>query len=173
MAKKAIINAVLFQTIWFVCLLMGSFWALLATVCYLVCHHLFIMKNRREWRLISVFLLLGVVVDGSLFRLSVFTSATESWTTFGVPPVWLLCLWVSVATLFAHSLSFLTKRYALAAGFGLIGPTMSYFAGAKMAGITLASPLIYSLLLVAVLWAMILPFGVWLTDKWQLTDRKD
>ncbi|WP_394182985.1 DUF2878 domain-containing protein [Marinomonas posidonica] len=173
MAKKAIINAVLFQTIWFVCLLMGSLWALLATMCYLAFHHLFIMKNRHEWRLICVFLLLGFVVDGSLFRLSVFTSTTASWTTFGVPPVWLICLWVSVATLFAHSLSFLRKRYALAAGLGLIGPTMSYFAGANMAGITLASPLIYSLLLVAALWAMILPFGVWLTDIWQLTDRKD
>ncbi len=131
------------------------------------------MKNRHEWRLIAVFLLLGFVVDGSLFRLSLFTSTTEPWTALGVPPIWLLCLWVSVATLFAHSLSFLSKRYALAAGFGLVGPTMSYFAGAKMAGITLASPLVYSLLIVAVLWAMILPFGVWLTDKWQLTDRKD
>ena len=173
MAKKAIINGILFQTVWFVCLLFGSFWAVIATALYLVLHKVFFIQNMKEWRLIVLFLVLGIVIDGSLFRWSVFTSETDTWTTQGIPPLWLLCLWISVATLFAHSLVFLQKRYWLAAGFGLIGPTMSYFAGAKMAGITLAQPIWQSLLLVAAIWAMILPLGVWLTHKWQLTEKQE
>ncbi|BFM50443.1 hypothetical protein THO17_26060 [Marinomonas sp. THO17] len=120
-----------------------------------------------------LFLALGLLVDGSLFRWSVFTSETDVWTVQGIPPLWLLCLWISVATLFAHSLVFLQQRYWLAAVFGLVGPTMSYFAGANMAGVSLAQPVWQSLLLVAFIWAMILPLGVWLTHKWQLTEKRE
>ncbi|MBR7888877.1 DUF2878 domain-containing protein [Marinomonas sp. A79] len=165
---KPAINAILFQLVWFVCLLFGSAWALAATAVYLFLHHHYFMRSRREWRLLLTFLFLGLVVDGILFQIGVFSFVDPNIQTVAFPPVWLLCLWVCVGSLFAHSLSFLRSRYVLAALMGTLGPTMSYFAGAKLAGIALAQPMFISLLIVAVIWAFVLPVGVWLSDKWAL-----
>lgn len=164
---KRFLNAALFQIIWFVCLLGGSLWALLATVLYLFLHDRYFMNTRREWRLLGVFVGLGFIVDGALFRLGVFFN-NDSVGSIAVPPIWLLCLWVCTASLFAHSLAFLRTRYLLSSVLGLIGPTMSYFAGAKLAGITLADPLWLSLCVVAGIWSIVLPLGFWLSEKWRL-----
>jgi hypothetical protein len=165
---KSLINAILFQAVWFICLLAGSIWALIATVLYLLLHDRFFMTSRREWRLLFAFLALGLVVDGTLFQIGIFSADTEVLTAIKAPPIWLLCLWVSVGTLFAHSLAFLRSRYVFSAVLGAIGPTMSYFAGANLAGITLAEPIVLSLLTVAIIWSMVLPLGVWLCERWAL-----
>ena len=169
---KPLINAILFQSVWFICLLAGSTWALIATALYLFLHDRYFMTDRREWRLLFAFLILGLVVDGTLFQIGIFSTNTEVLSSIKPPPVWLLCLWISVGTLFAHSLAFLRSRYILSALLGAIGPTMSYFAGAKLAGITLAEPMVFSLLMVAVIWSMVLPLGVWLCEKWALFQSK-
>ncbi|WP_421846453.1 DUF2878 domain-containing protein [Marinomonas sp.] len=165
---KSLINAILFQTVWFICLLAGSTWALIATVLYLFLHDRYFMTSRREWRLLFAFLVLGLVVDGALFQIGIFSTNTDTLGDTKFPPVWLLCLWICVGTLFAHSLVFLRSRYVFCALLGAIGPTMSYFAGAKLAGITLAEPIVLSLLTVAIIWSMVLPLGVWLCQKWAL-----
>lgn len=167
---KRFLNAILFQVVWFVCLLLGSVWAFVATVLYLFLHDRYFMTTRREWRLLCVFVLLGLIIDGTLFQLGIFSNDEES-GAIAMPPIWLLCLWVSTGTLFVHSLAFLRSRYLLSALMGMIGPTMSYFAGAKLAGITLAEPIFMSLIAVAVVWAMVLPFGVWLSEKWTLFEN--
>ncbi|QUX97509.1 DUF2878 domain-containing protein [Marinomonas sp. CT5] len=165
---KSLMNAILFQTVWFVCLLAGSVWALVATALYLFLHDRYFMASRREWRLLLFFFLLGVVIDGAMFQFGIFTANQSEIGELNLPPVWLLCLWVSVGTLFAHSLTFLRSRYVFAALLGAIGPTMSYFAGANLAGITLATPIMLSLFIVALVWSMVLPLGVWLCEKWAL-----
>lgn len=164
---KRFLNAALFQIVWFVCLLAGSVWALAATALYLFLHDRYFMTTRREWRLLFVFAALGLLIDGALFQLGIFSNGDGS-GVIAIPPVWLLCLWVSTGTLFVHSLAFLRSRYLLSSALGMIGPTMSYFAGAKLAGITLAAPLFMSLLVVAFVWSMVLPFGFWLSEKWAL-----
>ena len=169
---KPLMNAILFQTVWFICLLAGSAWALIATVLYLLLHDRYFMTSRREWRLLFFFLILGLVVDGTLFQVGIFSTNTQVFDGINAPPIWLLCLWVSVGTLFAHSLAFLRSRYVFSALLGAIGPTMSYFAGAKLAGITLAEPTAFSLLVVAIIWSMVLPLGVWLCEKWALFQSK-
>lgn len=169
---KPLMNAILFQIVWFVCLLAGSAWALIATVCYLLLHHRYFMTDRREWRLLFVFLGLGLLIDGSLFQIGIFSTSTEVLSDIKTPPVWLLCLWVSVGTLFAHSLAFLRSRYLFSALLGAVGPTMSYFAGANLAGITLAEPVMLSLCVVAIVWSMVLPLGVWLCEKWALFPKE-
>lgn len=164
---KPLFNAALFQVTWFICLLGGSLWALVATFVYLFLHDRYFMNTRREWRLLGVFVGLGFIVDGTLFQLGVFlNNGSSDWLR--LPPIWLICLWGCTASLFAHSLAFLKARYLLSSVLGLIGPTMSYFAGAKLAGISLAQPVWFSLSLVAVIWSMVLPLGVWLSERWRL-----
>ncbi|MCB5162551.1 DUF2878 domain-containing protein [Marinomonas algarum] len=161
-------NAILFQLVWFICLLFGSAWALAATAVYLFLHDRYFMRTRREWRLVCVFLCLGFIIDGVFFQLGLFSIANADPDAFKLPPIWLLCLWVSVATMFAHSLDFLRSRYVLGAVMGMIGPPMSYFAGAKLAGITLAEPTILSLFAVGAMWMLVLPIGIRLSEKWAL-----
>jgi len=168
-----LINVVLFQMVWFVCLLAGNAWALVVTVVYLFLHHRYFMHTRKEWYLIAVFLLLGVIIDGSLFQIGLFSSSASEIRGIVFPPLWLLCLWVSVATLFAHSLAFLRSRYLLAAFMGTVGPTLSYFVGANMAGIILSEPVEVTLLIVAIIWSLVLPLGIWLCEKWILFGVKD
>ncbi len=169
---KRFLNAAFFQIIWFVCLLAGSAWALAATALYLFLHDRYFMTTRREWRLLFVFVALGLLVDGTLFQLGVFSNGDGN-GVIAIPPVWLLCLWVSTGTLFVHSLAFLRSRYLLSSALGMIGPTMSYFAGARLAGITLAEPIFMSLLVVALVWAIVLPLGFWLSEKWDLFEDQD
>ena len=169
---KPLMNAILFQVVWFVCLLAGNAWALVATLAYLFLHDRYFMHSRREWRLLFSFLALGVVIDGTLFQIGVFSSNVTLFGQTALPPIWLLCLWVCVGTLFAHSLAFLRSRYVLSAVMGVVGPTMSYFAGANLAGISLAEPVILTLFIVAIIWSLVLPLGAWLCEKWALFQRE-
>ena len=164
---KRLLNTILFHIVWFVCLLAGSAWALVATGLYLFVHDRYFMRTRREWRLLLVFIVLGVIIDGTLFQLGVLSS-DEASNDIHIPPVWLLCLWVSTGTLFVHSLAFLRSRYWLSVIVGMFGPAMSYFAGAELAGISLAEPLFMSLFVVALVWAMVSPLGLWLSERWEL-----
>lgn len=161
-------NAILFQIVWFICVLAGSVWGLVATGCYLLIHDRYFMHSRKEWRLLVLFLGLGVLIDGTLFQLGLFSMFGEPANGGVLPPIWLLCLWVSVGTLFAHSLSMLRSRYLLIALMGMVGPPLSYIAGAKLSGITLADPMLMTLSVVAIIWALILPLGMWLGEKWTI-----
>lgn len=170
---KRLVNAILFQIIWFVCVLAGNIWAVVATAVYLFVHDRYFMNSRREWRLLAVFLGLGLLVDGALFQIGLFSinhasTLAQPSLTANLPPIWLLCLWISVGSLFAHSLAMLRSRYALSALLGAIGPTFSYLAGANLSGITLAEPTLLSALVVALIWSLILPLGVWLSEQWTL-----
>lgn len=168
---KRFLNAVLFQVVWFVCLLAGSVWALVATFIYLWIHDRYFMRTRKEWRLLFTFAMLGFVIDSTLFQLGVFSNQDSSGVNLA--PLWLICLWASTATLFAHSLSVFRARYRLLVIIGAIGPVFSYYAGAKMAGIRLAEPAFFSLALIAAIWAMVLPIGFYLSEKWALFNASD
>lgn len=171
---KPLINALLFQGVWLVCVLGGDFWALGATLLYLFLHDHYFMNKRAEWRLVIMFFLLGTVIDGALFHFGVFTriqNINENVTTFA--PIWLLCLWILAATLFAHSLAFLRSRYGLSALLGFSGPPFSYAAGAKLAGIQIAEPVWLSLCGVGLIWMLLVPLGVYLCGKWALYSVED
>ncbi|REG82400.1 DUF2878 domain-containing protein [Marinomonas pollencensis] len=170
---KAIINAILFQGVWLACVLGGSTVALLITPLYLFLHDHYFMNKRCEWRLVLLFFFLGVLVDGSFFQFGIFSYSADAQYFGNFPPIWLLCLWGAVATLFAHSLAFLRSRYYLSAMLGFIGPTVSYIAGAKLAGITLAEPSFFSAFAVALVWSLILPAGVYYCEKWALYTKED
>ncbi|MCV2403510.1 DUF2878 domain-containing protein [Marinomonas sp. C2222] len=164
---KAITNTALFQLVWLICVVGGSPVALIATLVYLSIHQHYLMNNKAEWRLIVLFGVLGCLIDGGLFKMGILLPDSGE-PLDGIMPIWLLCLWFCVGTLFAHGLRFLQSRYFAAALAGFIGPAFSYFAGAKLTDINLAQPTFESLLLISIIWAILVPMGVWLSEKWQL-----
>lgn len=164
---KALYSAVAFQVVWLVSVLGGNGWALLSTGLYLLLHWRYFMETSREWRLIGVFLLAGLIIDGVLIGQGVIRLDPD-WvsSTWLLPPLWLLCLWVAVGTLFSHALYWARQQPWLFAGAAFVGPPLSYLGGARLTGADLAEPLWFSLLLLGVVWMLVLLGGNYLAAKW-------
>jgi Protein of unknown function (DUF2878) len=74
-------------------------------------------------------------------------------------PVWLVALWpnFAIATAPGSALSRLSNRPWLAAVAGSVAGPLAYQGGARFAPISLAEPVFRSLLVLAALWALVVP----------------
>jgi len=161
---RNIINAVMFQLTWLICVQGKSIWAVLVTLLALLLHWRYAVTNPREWQLWLAVFAVGFGVDTALIAGGVLQFADAALT----PPLWLSCLWLVFATTLLHSLSFLQRSLLLAAGLGAIGGPLAYYAGTQFAGIGLG--LVSSaghgpwaaLLVLAVCWSLVTPLLVWL-----------
>lgn len=152
--NKLLLNAALFQLGWFACVLGGDYLALSATVFILFCHARFFMTNHREWWYLAAVALLGLLIDNAMSAVGVFTFAQPS---AGLISIWLVCIWVLFAATLKHSMGWLQGRWLLAAALGAVFAPMSYLAGSKLAPVTLATPLSFSLIVLSLCWAVLFP----------------
>ncbi len=160
--KQLIVNYLLFQTGWFVCVLGGNQAALLITVVFLLIHIRYITSWKKERELLAITLLLGSSIDSFLGHLGVFLFPGESLLL----PLWLACLWLLFATTLRHSLAW-TGRYKWAGAVtGAIGGPLSYYAGAQLTDVELAAPVWQSLLIIAAVWAAVIPLLQSFSDVW-------
>ncbi len=139
---------------WFACVLGGDYLALLATAAILLCHARFFMADQREWWYLAAVGLAGLLIDNALSALGVFTFAQPS---AGLISVWLVCIWVLFAATLKHSMGWLQGRWLLAAVLGGVFAPMSYLAGSKLASVTLAAPISFSLAVLSLCWAVLFP----------------
>ena len=148
-----VFNGLLFQLGWFSSVLGGDTIALVVSLFILIIHHLFFVTDKKEWLLIATIACIGLAIDSilSLTGILVFTSVS-----FGIP-VWLFCIWVLFACTINHSLSWLKQKPLLALLMGAIAGPSSYFAGSKLSDVSFAQPLLLSLVIMAVVWALVLP----------------
>jgi hypothetical protein len=118
-----------------------------------VLHLLISTKKTADLKMMGLLLLVGLVVDGSLHALQFF-----SFRDAGRPiPGWLVLIWLALATLPHHSLAWMQGRPLLSAAFGAIGGPLAYWGGVRLGIATFHWPLPMSLLLLAMLWAIIWP----------------
>lgn len=145
------LNAVCFQTAWFVAVLGQVPWGWCAIVWPLA--HLYLVSDRRiELQFILSVMLIGVVVDTLLVQLGVFVFPT----TPGFIPLWLVVLWSAFPTTLRHSLSWLYRNNLLAAAFGAVGGTISYLAGYRFGAVELPLGVWATVGVLAPLWAILL-----------------
>ena len=164
---KALASAAAFQLVWYLCVVGGDFIAMVTTGVYLLLHRHFFMNAPKEWYLVGVFLLAGIVFDGLLIGQGFLRFSDSDVTSYWeLPPLWLLCLWVSVGTLFSHALKWARTKPLVLIGASFIGPPLSYLIGAEFAGAALAEPLAVSLALIGVIWAVVLWFANRLAVRW-------
>lgn len=78
-------------------------------------------------------------------------------TGTGLPPLWLTCLWVLFGTTMGYAMRVFHGRLWTSAAVGALFAPMSYFGGARLAGVPLMQPEWFALLLIALLWAVIFP----------------
>ena len=103
-----------------------------------------------------VAVVLGFVLE-SLLMASGVARYAEPGPYPALPPVWILAMWVLLATLLDSSLAWMQKRLRLAILFAGVGAPMSYAAGARLGGMEIAEPLWRSFTVMGVLWAIAFP----------------
>ena len=151
------VNLALFQAGWFACLLLPLVYALLVAVVILLIHFAMLVP-RMDWRSEAVLLMKAVAV-GAVLEVAYLLFGILVKVEGGIlPPLWLLIIWVLFATTFRHGLFWLRDRRLMSALFAALAAPGSYFGGATLnESMDLGEPIIISLLVVAVSWAIVFP----------------
>jgi hypothetical protein len=148
-----LLNALIFQIGWLVCILFGSRWALLFTSAALLFH--FYASPIRLADAIAVVLavLIGLIHDSILLYWEHISFAETRY----IGPVWIICLWGLLGTNLNHSLRWIYQRPWIAATSGAFCGPITYVAGVRLSTAEWSSPLIEVLPLISVLWFFVLP----------------
>lgn len=168
--KQTIINAVLFQALWFACVLGGAaqtLWpALIAGAVMIIWQSLPNNRHANDRLLVVAAMILGLIIDTcwTLFGAMQFAHHAP---LGGLAPAWIIVMWVGFALTINHSMAWLRKHPLLPALMGFIGGPMAYLAGRKLGAVEyLIDPLILSLLL-GIAWAISLTILVKLAQTGQ------
>lgn len=166
--NKLLINAVLFQAGWFACVFGARQpWLLLVPACVLLVHFLWTSSWRAEGRLVASVMLFGSVLDSFLLNIGVLDFGSHSLLL----PAWLALLWALLGTTLDHSLRWSARPWWRASLLGAFGGSLSYLAGGRLAGVGFPHGETPTLILLALLWAVVLPllhgFASLYRERWQ------
>jgi hypothetical protein len=152
MMMRTVLNIAIYQSIWFLSVLGGTRGAYVGLLLLII--HLVQSKCRvADIKTIGLLLCMGTLADGILHQIGFFT-----FTVTGFPiPFWLMVIWMGLATTLHHSLSWLKNRPFLSMLFGALGGPAAYWAGARLGASTFNWPLPTSLLVLALVWALLFP----------------
>jgi len=153
-----VVNGILFQAGWWVCMLASTPIILTFVVFYLVLHIKLHWLTQTQWVNVARITVLGWALDSILSFSGLLNFANGQ----QVLPIWLLSVWAMFAVTIFLSLKFLNRHLLLAAGLGLIGAGLSYFGGDKIRddiAIGLPEwPVWQGALIIGVIWSVFLPF---------------
>ena len=154
-----LINYLLFQAGWFVCVLgaaAGHPWAAAVAGFILVLVHLALVRNRgQEGLLLLLSLLLGICVDAFHIHTGVLSFPIGSIHP-ALPPLWILALWLQFAMTLHYSLGWLTGRYILGAFLGGVSGALAYWAGVRFGAALFTADLFRCLLQIGLSWAVVM-----------------
>ena len=154
MNRKLLLNALLFQAGWFACVFAAREpWLLAVAALALLAHFLWVGRWAAEGRLVASVLIAGSALDSFLLQLGVFDFGAER----VLVPLWLALLWALLATTLNHCLAWTARPWWLGSLLGAVAGPLSYWAGASIAGVSLPLGSIPTLLLLAGLWALLMP----------------
>jgi hypothetical protein len=162
--KTKIFNLAIFQVGWMVCVVGEDLYAIVYTAIALLIHHWYVLEKKSEWQLIAI-----VTVVGSLWDILMAFSGMIYYADSGFLgiPIWLICLWALFATTFMHSLSWLGRYLWIAAVFAAVMGPASYWFGSELSDAYFGTPILISLVVIAVGWATLFPAGIYLTRRYQ------
>jgi hypothetical protein len=167
-AMRVVVNVVGFQIGWFACVLGAAYgkpWVGPVLVLFLLFVHLALSgEKQRELALVLSAAVIGFVFDSLLIAAGTFFPVRD----FSPAPfssLWLVAMWVNFATLPNVSLRWLKGRYFLGAALGFIGGPLAYYAGARLGAIRIPEPLALHLFILAVAWALAVPFLFWISGR--------
>ena len=161
-----IINFILFQLVWFVCILgaaINQTHAAVAASLIIILFHLYLTKDKKtELKIILIASIIGFIFDGFLLKNEMVLYANHGWS-YSITPLWIIVLWMGFAITLNSSLSWLKKKIKLSALFGAIGGPLAYLAGEKLEAVTLMAPV--TLIVIAIGWSLITPLLIYISHK--------
>ena len=164
--KANILNFILFQLGWFVCILGAAYnyvyEAIFMSLVIIFLHLKVTKNNTNDLKLFIFALTIGFFFDGFLQLQQLIVYFNPGWP-YPLPPLWILVLWVIFAMTLNHSLKWMKGRVLIAMLFGLIGGPLAYLAGEKLNAIILNSS--STLYILAIGWAIITPLLMKLSEK--------
>ncbi len=167
---RLVLNIINYQVIWLLCVISGNRMVWLALL--LIGGHLFFSNQRRNDLILIMSLALGgIIIDGSLKQLGLFSFSEDNYPI----PYWLIIIWMALATLLNHSLNWLKGKYALAALLGSIGGPLAYWGGVRFDAAVFLWPLPLSLAVLMLIWGILTPLLLKGSDKINtssFTDRR-
>lgn len=158
---RKLVNFVMFQLGWFVCVLSGAHgvqWAAVLVIgAMLAVHFAFLSEDRRvDGMTLAVAGVLGSLADSAVAAAG-FIRFASPWPIAWLEPLWMALLWLNFSTTLNASLSWLRGRYVLAALLGAVGGPLAYFGGVKLGAIEIAQNPLLAYGLVALAWAAVMP----------------
>lgn len=170
-----VVNAALFQGVWFACVIGSAYqllWPAALSCLVLICWQLHpARRHSTDFKLLGTAIVLGLIVD-TIWIQAGFIEFTDPRFIAGVSPMWIVFLWMGFALTINHSLIWLSAHPLLPALMGLIGGPMSYLAGLKLGAVTyLADPMLISACM-GVAWAISMSILVKLSGPKDLRSLK-
>jgi hypothetical protein len=142
-----VINLVGYNFAWFGLVYWGD--SFIPISLFLLITHLSVVgKVNGEIWLILVITAIGIFVDSSLQYFNIFI-----FTGYNHIPFWLMMLWACFAATICHSLRFLSNSKLLQAFVGGLFAPLSYVAGYKFQVVDFSQPVIFTYLMLSVIWA--------------------
>lgn len=146
-----LVNALMFQIGWLLCVLFGSVVAIVVTALTVAVHMQWVRDRKRESNFLLICLGIGFITDLLLIQAGVLVTGSL------VPPLWLTCLWVLFGTTVGYALRVFHGRLWLCIAAGGLSAPLSYYGGARLADVGLASPTWLALLIIGAAWALVFP----------------
>ncbi len=149
--RLKVVNFVIFQCIWFACVLGGNEYLALSITLILL-HFILSSSRKRDLQVLAMVTMIGGACDLTL-------SLTEI-LVFDTPliPIWLLIIWSGFSLTLTHSLAWLSQApKALQSAFGAIGGTASYFAGYKLNAVNFTYDALPTLTVIFIIWGALIP----------------
>lgn len=165
---KDLINLLLFQLVWFATVLgvaAGSVWFGAAALgAFIVTNQFLSLSPKTDLKLMGVAVLIGLLIETFMLRVGLLDYVAIAYAT-PIAPLWILFLWGAFALTLNGCLRWMQGRYSLAAALGAMGGPASYFGGIKIGAATTSVSLAAVLGFVAVVYALVTPFLLWLARK--------
>jgi len=158
-----LINAIGFQLGWFVCVLLGTAFALVYTLVALFLHFRWGPARPEDWLAVALALPMGVLHDNLLGYFGVLDYSAASGSQLA--PYWLLCLWVLMALTFHHALHWFYQRPWVLAVMSALGGPMAYFGGVMLSPVEWGVLPWQGLVVLVIIWVWLLPLHRWLVHK--------
>lgn len=164
---RLVVNFILFQLGWFVCVLGAASdipWAGTLGVVVILAHHLHSANNaEKELQLLSLVLTIGFTWDSLLVAFGILEFNSGLFHS-ALAPHWIIAMWALFSTTLNVSMSWLKGRYLLSAVFGAVGGPLAYYAGAKLGAVSMPSE-VAALVALATGWSIIMPTLVLLSER--------
>lgn len=146
-----ILNGLMFQAVWLLCILGGDTWVPMAILILAV--WLWWRRLPGEMSQITLLSGTGIVMDSIWMVAGLMVFQDSLWPQAPLIPLWLMVLWFGFSATLRHSMRFLLGRPRLAALLGATAAPLSYATGAYLADVSITP---VTLIAVGTGWATLL-----------------